>query len=107
MPFDKNDTNSNNNNQNTNNINLFQINDNNINNDEENNYIPYYYGESPDFSGNHNSGLDAAGQFLYENNINYGSPFKNKYIMPNIYQFQGNSNQTIQITSGLFGLIFG
>ena len=107
MPFDKNDINSYNNNQENNNNNFVQINDNNINDDEENNYIPYYYGESPDFSGKHYSDLDAAGQFIYENNSQY-------------YHYQGNSlfsiynknhfnslfgNNTNQITGELFGNI--
>ena len=92
MPFDKNDTNPNNHNQVTNNNNFIQITDINENNEEENNYIPYYYSESPDFSGKYSPGIDAAGQFLYENNVIYGNQVKS------IFSFK---------TNNLFGGLFG
>ena len=107
MPFDKNDINSYNNNQENNNNNFVQINDNNINDDEENNYIPYYYGESPDFSGKHYSDLDAAGQFIYENNSQYyhyqGYSLFSIYKKNHFNSLFGNN--TNQITSELFGNI--
>ena len=105
MPHYKNDTNSNNHIQAANSNNFLQITDININDDQENNYVPYYNSESPDFSGKNSLGIDAAGQFLYENNINYNKPVKSIFSAKTGYSFGGlfgNINKD-QIANGLFG----
>ena len=108
MPFNKNDTNPNNQIQVTNNNNFLQITDINVNNEEESNFIPQYYSESPDFSGKNSPGLDAAGQFLYENNLNYDISLKSIFSTKKGYLFGGlfgNINND-QIANGLFGPTF-
>ena len=105
MPFDKNDINPNNHIQVTNNNNFLQITDINVNNEEENNYIPYYYSESPDFSGKNSLCIDAAGQFLYENNVIYDNQVKSIFSFKTNNLFGGlfgNINND-QIANGLFG----
>ena len=101
MPFDINEVNSNYNNEYDNNN--FQ----NMN-DIENNYnnIPYYYSESPDFSGKNHSDIDAAGQFAYQNNMNNGNYNKTYGLFSPIYNYQGSSlfgNNNYQNNIGLFG----
>ena len=106
MPLDKNDTNSNYHIQATNSNNFLQITDININDEQVNNYAPYYNGESPDFSGKNSLGIDAAGQFLYENNLNYNKPVKSIFSAKARNLFGGlfgNINKD-QIANGLFVL---
>ena len=105
MPHYKNDTNSNNHIQAANSNNFLQITDININDDKENNDVPYYNNESPYFSEKNSLGIDAAGQFLYENNINYNKPVKSIFSAKTDYIFGvlfGNINK-YQIANGLFG----
>ena len=102
MPFDINEVNSNDNNEYDNN-NFQNMND--IENNYNNN-IPYYYSESPDFSGKIHSDIDAAGQFAYQNNMNNGNYNKTYGLFSPIYNYQGSTlfgNNNYQNNIGLFG----
>ena len=97
MPFDKNEVNSNDSSE-YNNSNDFE----NMNDNEDNsNYIPYYYGESPDFSIKPYSDIDAAGQFAYKNNINNGN-YNKTYSL-----FSPNNNYQVNILFPPNKIIFG
>ena len=80
-----------------------------INYDEENDndYNFYYNSGSPDFSGNYHSGIDAAGQFKYENNNNNLYPNNSNISLFSNYNISvfpsfGNSNNNT--SGGLFGI---